>query len=104
MAALEKGRKIKESKGKTAKMRQIEFTFHAPEAEQVYIAGAFNDWNTISMPMQKGEDGTWRITLKLSPGNYEYKYVVDGTWAQDIPGAELTPNPFGTNNCVIGVE
>jgi 1,4-alpha-glucan branching enzyme len=56
------------------------------------------------MPMKKGKDGTWRIMVKLSPGRYEYKYFVDGTWAQDIPGAELAPNPFGTNNCVIGIE
>lgn len=101
MAALQKGKKIKESKDK---MRQIEFTFHAPESKQVYIAGTFNDWDTKSMPMKKGNDGTWRITVKLSPGNHEYKFFVNGAWAEDIPGARLNPNPFGTNNCVIGVE
>lgn len=104
MAALETVKKIKESIGRDLTIRQIEFTFRAQEAKKAYIAGTFNDWNTKSMPMKKGKDGTWRIMLKLSPGRYEYKYFVDETWAQNIPGEELAPNPFGTNNCVISVE
>ncbi len=103
MVVLEAVKKIRESIGKAA-MPQIEFAFDAPEAKKVCIAGTFNDWNTKSMPLKKGKDGTWRIMVQLSPGRYEYKYFVDGTWAQDIPGAALAPNPFGTNNCVIGVE
>ena len=103
MAALETIKKIKESIRRDAATQQIEFTFRAPEAKKVYIAGTFNDWNTKSMPMKKGKDGTWKIMVKLSPGRYEYKYFVDGTWAQDISGAKLVPNPFGTYNGVIGV-
>jgi 1,4-alpha-glucan branching enzyme len=103
MSALETVRKIKKSIGRAATKPQVEFTCRAPEAKKVCIAGTFNDWNTKSMPMKKGKDGTWRIMVKLSP-RYEYKYFVDGTWAQDIPGAELASNPFGTNNCVIGVK
>jgi 1,4-alpha-glucan branching enzyme len=104
MSTLETVKKLKESIGRTAPMQQTEFMFHAPDAKKVYIAGTFNDWNTKSMPMKKGKDGTWKIVAKLSPGRYEYKYFVDGTWAQDIPGSEYVPNPFGTNNCVIAVE
>jgi 1,4-alpha-glucan branching enzyme len=104
MAAMETVRKIKESIGRAATKQQIEFTFHAPESKKIYIAGTFNDWNTKSMPMKKDKDGTWRIMIKLSPGRYEYKYFVDGMWAQDFPGEELVPNPFGTYNCVIDVE
>jgi 1,4-alpha-glucan branching enzyme len=103
MAALETVKKIKESTGKAASMKQIEFTFRASAAKKVYLAGTFNDWNTKSMPMKKSKDGTWRIMLKLSPGRYEYKYFVDGMWAQDVPSTESTPNPFGTKNCVIDV-
>ena len=104
MATLQTGKKIKESISRAATMPEIEFTFGAPESKKVYIAGTFNDWNTKSMPMKKGKDGTWRIMVKLSPGRYEYKYFVDGTWAQDNSGEELAPNPFGTKNCVIGVK
>jgi 1,4-alpha-glucan branching enzyme len=107
MAPLEVVKKMKESLSRprtTGTMHEVEFMFHAPNARKVCIAGKFNDWNTKSMPMKKGKDGTWRIKLKLSPGKYEYKYFVDGAWASDMPCAELVPNPFGTYNCVITVQ
>jgi 1,4-alpha-glucan branching enzyme len=104
MAAVGAVKKIKESLGRSSAMKQIEFTFYAPEAKKVYIAGTFNDWNPKLMLMKKGKDGTWRILIKLSPGKHEYKYIVDGTWAADSSGAEVVPNPYGTNNCVISVD
>ncbi len=54
--------------------------------------------------MKKDKEGTWKIKVKLAPGKYEYKYFVDGTWAQDLPCTDLAPNPFGTFNCEIKVE
>jgi len=107
MSALEVIKKMKETiirPQMTGATHEVEFTFHAPEAKKVCIAGKFNDWNTRSMPMKKGKDGTWRLKLKLSPGKYEYKYFVDGAWASDLSCSELVPNPFGTENCVISVH
>jgi 1,4-alpha-glucan branching enzyme len=104
MVALETSKKIKESRRKTAKVQEVEFTFCAPEAKKVFIAGTFNDWNTKSMLMKKGKDGTWGVMIKLSPGRYEYKYFVDGAWAEDMRGADMVPNSIGTYNCVISVE
>jgi len=106
MAALEVVKSMKESlrKRQTSGSHEVEFSFSAPKARKVCIAGKFNDWNMTAMPMKKNADGTWKIKLTLSPGRYEYKYVVDGMWAQDMPCAETVPNPFGTYNCLIGVE
>ncbi len=107
MAALEVVKKMRESitRPKMASAsHEVEFTFHAPEAKKVCIAGKFNDWNTSSKPMKKGKDGTWRIKLNLSSGKHEYKYFVDGAWASDLSCSELVPNPFGTENCVISVH
>ncbi len=107
MSALEVIKKMKESVGRAQSagtMHEIEFTFRAPDAKKVCIAGKFNNWNTSSMPMKKGKDGTWRIKVKLPPGRHEFKYFMDGVWAQDIPDTEKVSNPFGTYNYVIGVE
>ena len=107
MGSLETVKSGKEPVGRRRSIgtgREIEFTFSSPNAKNVSIAGKFNDWNMTSMPMKKGADGTWRIKLKLSPGKYEYKFVVDGTWAQDISCSEKILNTFGTYNCIIGVE
>lgn len=104
MATLETGKKMKKQAGispTASTTRSVEFSFRAPEAKQVCIAGTFNDWNTSSLPMKKDKDGTWRIKVSLCRGKYEYKYIVDGSWASDLTSTELVPNPFGTDNCVI---
>jgi 1,4-alpha-glucan branching enzyme len=103
MSVLEVSKK-KEESSSMQQMHEVEFTFHAPESRKVHIAGNFNAWNVKSSPMKKGRDGTWRVKLKLSPGKYEYRYFVDGTWASNQPCAELVANTFGTNNCAMSVH
>jgi 1,4-alpha-glucan branching enzyme len=106
MAALEVVKSMKESLRKHRTIgtkHEIEFTFTAPKAKKVCIAGNFNDWNMTSMPMKKSADGIWKIKLKLSPGKYEYKFVVDGMWVNDFADLETAPNPFGTCNCFVSV-
>ena len=88
----------------TAATQEVEFSLFAPDAKKVSIAGTFNSWDTSATAMKKTKDGTWKAKIQLSPGRHEHKYFVDGAWRQDIPGASLIPNAFGTNNCVIGIE
>lgn len=102
MAVLERVKRT--GKTKVSNMREVTFTYYAPTAKKVYLAGKFNDWNTTALLMKKDKDGTWRTTVRLTPGNYEYKYFVDGAWAQNIPCTDRVPNSFGTYNCVIGVQ
>ena len=84
--------------------QNIEFTFFAPQAKKVYLAGNFNNWNVKEHAMKKDKDGMWRTSIKLSPGIYEYKYIVDGIWAQDLPCSNLVQNSFGTFNCVLDIH
>ena len=103
MAAIEAVKKTKKTAGKdraAGTRQEIEFSFSAPEAKNVCLAGQFNEWNMTSMPMKKGADGTWKLKMKLAPGNYEYKFVVDGTWSQDDVCGDKAQNSFGTYNCV----
>ncbi len=107
MPMMESIKKMKESVSVShfaGASQEVEFAFFAPNAKKVFVAGKFNNWNTKSMPLKKGKDGTWRIKIKLSPGTYEYKYIADDAWVQDIPGAALVPNAFGTYNFVITVK
>ena len=91
--------------------RQVEFVCHAPEAKTVYLAGGFNGWDPKDTPMARSSNGDWRATLPLSPGRYEYKFVVDGRWVCDVgcPDAPshrcpvCVTNAFGTMNKVVGV-
>jgi 1,4-alpha-glucan branching enzyme len=85
-------------------LKEVEFSFYAPEAREVFLAGGFNHWDTRSLPMRKDEEGIWRCMVELNPGSYEFKFFVDGVWFEDLTGAKLVPNPFGTQNYAIGVE
>jgi 1,4-alpha-glucan branching enzyme len=99
---IEKEKKKIKSKGKEEKT--FEFTLNAPEAREVYLAGEFNHWNTQSLPMKREKEGVWKAKIKLSPGRYEYKFFTDNAWVEDFPGAELVPNPFGTQNLTIWIK
>ena len=54
-----------------------------PQASKVFLSGNFNDWSTGQTPMQKTDSG-WVAEVKLKPGKYFYKFIIDGQWMQDI--------------------
>ncbi|HJT70838.1 MAG TPA: glycogen-binding domain-containing protein [Terriglobales bacterium] len=91
---------------------QTSFNCHAPEANEVFLVGTFNNWDPLATRMERGTDGNWRTTVHLPPGRYEYKFVVDGRWycesdQESDRKSELrqdsVPNPFGTSNYIIEV-
>jgi 1,4-alpha-glucan branching enzyme len=84
--------------------KKIDFEYFAPQAKQVQLAGTFNDWNPSRTELKKDRSGTWRITLLLAPGKYEYRYLVDQSWQNDQRPVECVPNVFGTWNCVVEVR
>lgn len=81
--------------------KPVVFELVAPEAESVVLAASFNDWDTSCPAMQVDEEGTWRITVNLKPGEHEYRFIVDGEWRDDPGCQDSCLNPFGTHNAVI---
>jgi len=45
----------------------------------------------------------WNKVVMLTPGDYEYKFLVDGQWREDPLNDHLCPNRFGTYNSVINL-
>jgi 1,4-alpha-glucan branching enzyme len=88
----------------------VHFFCHASDAQGVAVAGTFNEWQPDATPMTRVGDGGWETSLPLSPGRYEYKFVVDGQWVCE-PGCEheyrgcpkCVSNEFGTMNRVLEV-
>jgi glycosidase len=76
------------------------FTFTAPEAKAVFLAGTFNGWRTDRTPMVRGDDGLWKATLNLPFGKHYYKFVVDGNWTTD-PAAKIENDGGGNLNSVL---
>jgi 1,4-alpha-glucan branching enzyme len=101
--------KVKKSDGTTrtkAKIlnKKVPFEYLAPEAQEVYLTGEFNNWDTIANPMKKDKKGIWKTTISLKPGRYEYRFIADDNWENDPSCAGCVPNEFGTLNCIKIVE
>ena len=80
--------------------KKVQFEFPASEAQEVYLAGDFNNWDASANPMKKDKKGIWKISLSLKPGRYEYRFLVDGNWVNDPACCDCVPNEFGSQNCV----
>jgi 1,4-alpha-glucan branching enzyme len=89
---------------KKTKAKKIEFSLSAPQARSVFVAGDFTEWNPSSHPLKQDKKGVWRIFLRLNPGQYEYRFFVDGEWQNDPNCCSFRENPFGTSNCLKIVE
>ncbi|KLO23627.1 isoamylase early set domain-containing protein [Marinitoga sp. 1155] len=77
----------------------VVFEYKDLTASSVYLAGSFNNWDSTALQMKKIKGGIWRITLKLSPGDYQYKFVINGTdWKEDPEAPDYAPDGFGGKN------
>lgn len=79
------------------------FDLLRPGAERAWLAGDFNQWSTLSLPMEQIARGHFRITLHLPPGTYRFRYFVDGAWMVDYAAFGLERNPLGQWDSVIYV-
>jgi 1,4-alpha-glucan branching enzyme len=98
-----KGKSVDKKKEKLAE-KTVEFTFNAPDAKEVFLAGEFNHWDTRSLPMKKDKKGVWKMKIKLPTGRYEYKFIADNVWVEHLPGVERSSNPLGSQNFIRWVK
>ncbi len=85
--------------------KAVTFTVHAEKGKAVYLAGSFNEWSTTAKKMAyKAKDGIYAATVQLAPGDYQYKFVIDGTWCADPENVNAVKNDQGTFNSVITVK
>ncbi|MBN1794476.1 MAG: PilZ domain-containing protein [Candidatus Omnitrophica bacterium] len=82
----------------------VKFRLFMPHANQVFLAGNFNNWNTMSHPLKRAGDGWWQVHLLLLSGVYRYKFFADGRWITDPDCTSREPNEFGGEDCIIEVD
>ena len=96
----------------------ILFQYDAPSARQVNLAGNFpdNEWlkngDRIDIMNDSGingdkfaNDGIWSIIKSLSPGRYEYKFVIDrNSWVEDPNALDRSEDGYGGVNSVLIVK
>ena len=71
-------------------------------ARQVILSGTFNNWRENELQMKRTADG-WELPYILRPGNYEYKFIVDGNWVTDPANPLSIDNDEGSKNSFISV-
>lgn len=88
-----------------SKRKRVTFAIKAEPTSTVYLAGTFNQWDCSRKKLQPDPaKALHRGTLMLEPGEYEYKFVVDGMWMIDPENEDFAKNCYGSLNSVIRVE
>ncbi|XP_031247414.1 protein PTST homolog 2, chloroplastic [Pistacia vera] len=68
-------------------------------ASEVLLVGSFDGWSS-KRKMEKSRTGIFTLSLKLYPGKYEIKFIVDGEWKVD-PLRPIVYNGGYENNLLM---
>ncbi|RYZ26710.1 MAG: hypothetical protein EOO10_14790, partial [Chitinophagaceae bacterium] len=69
-------------------------------AREVMLVGSFNQWREFEWQMKKTSSG-WQLPYTLGPGNYEYRFRVDGKWIADHANTMTSP---GSGNSYLIIQ
>ncbi len=74
----------------------IQFNLFAPYNNGAALIGSFFDWKEI--PMKKGDDGYFRVTVDLEDGEYQYKFRVQTrSWFFEPDEWVTITDPYATD-------
>ncbi|HEX4143870.1 MAG TPA: redoxin domain-containing protein [Pirellulales bacterium] len=67
---------------------EASFFYRPPhKVDAVYLAGSFNDWKPDGQRMDGPDaDGRYTTRVRVKPGDYQYKFVLDGKHWRADPG------------------
>ncbi len=85
---------------------QLVFRYHNDTALRVALAGDFNHWAPAATPFVRDHTGLWTAAIPvLSPGRYQYKFVLNGDqWIEDPGNGAKTSDNYGGLNSLLVVE
>jgi 1,4-alpha-glucan branching enzyme len=79
----------------------VAFEYFDPSATVVALVGDFNKWDLRARPLKRDAGGLWKVTVRLEPGTYQYKFVINGErWEEDPLNLHRVPNEHGTFNSI----
>lgn len=83
--------------------RDVVLRFKGLAGCRVQVAGDFNGWIPDRGIHTKRDGSALLKTLKLIPGEYQYRVVVDGVWQEDPGNPDRVPNIYGGSNSLLRV-
>ena len=84
--------------------RAVVLNYKDAPGKNVIVAGDFNDWRTDRQMSDHNGTGDYCCRILLAPGQYQYKFLVDGEWRSDPENPNFVPNSFGSLNSVLIVK
>ena len=70
------------------------FYYKNDGAKNVSLVGDFNFWNPYANPMHRNKSGLWEVVVDIPPGEYGYRFLVDGIYRTDPFGMSLVYDRF----------
>ncbi len=72
--------------------------------EEIKIAGDFNDWIPDRNVETLHREGLITKILRIQPGVYQYRLIIDGRWQEDPTNPQQIANLYGEINSILRVE
>lgn len=84
----------------------VEFVLDGAAVQTPHLMGSWDSWGFPGIPMvrQRGEAPTWKATVQLSPGEYQFRYRSGDHWFNDSSADRYVDNSLGSDNSVVIVE
>ena len=76
----------------------------ASDAKKIALVGEFNGWNPEeAIALKKQKDGSFKTSLELGAGEYQFRYILDGDkWENDWEADKYVPAGVdATENSVV---
>ena len=84
--------------------KKVVLRFNNIAADNLKIAGDFNDWVPDRGVETHRDDGGITKTLNIKPGKYQYRIIVDGTWQKDPTNPIHVTNNYGEINSILEIN
>jgi len=91
----------------TSNTYEVTFTLPAEvHAETACLCADFNTWDKTAHPMNKLDDGSFQLVIKLNAGlRYHFRYFLDNErWENDWEADAYVPNEFGSEDSVLDLD
>ncbi len=83
--------------------RRVVLSYHHSANKDMQIAGDFNGWIPDHEVETRTVNDTMQKVLKISPGAYQYRVIINGKWQEDPANPMRVPNSFGGSNSLLRV-
>ncbi len=84
--------------------RRVTLVVPALDAADVVATGDFTEWSSEGVHLKRRSDGCWTAALSVSPGEHQYRLLVDGQWRNNPAAERRVANGLGGENDVMVVD